>query len=120
MTEIGSANRSNSRFFRWAAGLAIGLLIVGVVLAIALAATYSDANAGLPMLFFGAIYVALAVPICFASAVLAGLSLSRGEGHRRKAIAILCVMAAITWTFKAAPFVFIKSLIEGYLQRPWP
>jgi hypothetical protein len=107
-------------YFRWAARLSIGLLIAGVTLGIALAATYSDANAGLPVLFFGAIYVVLSVPICFASAVLAGLSLSKGEDHRKAAIAILIVMGWITWMFKAAPFQFTKSLIEGYLQRPWP
>ena len=65
-------------------------------------------------------YVVLAVPICFASAVLAGLSLSKGEDHRKAAIAILIVMGSITWIFKAAPFLFLKALMEGYLQRPWP
>jgi hypothetical protein len=107
-------------FFRWAVRLSIGLLVGGVILAISLAATYSNASAGLPILFFSAVYAVLAVPICLASAVLAGLSLSKGENHRKAAIAILIVMGSIAWIFKFAPFLFVKALIEGYLQRPWP
>lgn len=108
------------KFFRWAAGLSMGLLIVGIVLAVALVATYRERDAGLPILFFGMVYVVIALPVCLASAVLAGLSLKKGEGRSNGALAILIVMGAILWIFRWAPFRFTQALIEGYLQRPWP
>ena len=114
------SNRPRAPFFRWAVRLSVGLLIAGVIVAIAITGTYSEANAGLPLLFFGMVFVVFSVPIAFASAVLAALSLSKGEDHRRTAIGILIVMGGIAWTFKAMPFQFAKALIEGYLQRPLP
>jgi hypothetical protein len=115
-----ATGKADARFFRWAARLAAGLVIGAIVLLIALLALYGGADRGTALLLFGFFYVVLAVPICFASALLAGISISKGEPHRRGAIVILIVMGFITWTLKAAPFRLADSLIEGYLQRPWP
>ena len=115
-----AAGNADAKFFRWAARLAAGLAIGGIVLVIALLATYGTANGGLPILFFTVLYVTLSVPICAASALLAGMSLSKGENHRRGATVILIVMGLIALTFRTAPFHLARSLIEGYLQRPWP
>jgi len=115
-----ATGKADAKFFRWAARLTAGLVISGIVLVIALFATFGTKDGGLPVLFFTALYVMLSVPICFAIALLAGVSLSKGEAHRRWAIAILIVMGLIAWTLRAAPFRLVDSLIEGYFQRPWP
>lgn len=105
-----------STYFRWASGLAIGLLVAGVGLAAALAATYREQDAGFPILFFAMIYVGIAVPVCFASAVLAGLSLSKGEGRRNGALVLLIATGSVVWIFKWVPFQFAQKLVETFLQ----
>ena len=115
-----AAATGGARLFRWAARLAAGIVIGAIVVLIALFLIFGSEDGGAPILFFTFIYVVIAVPICLASAVLAGMSLAKGEARRGPAIAILIVMGWVAWTFKAAPFRLADSLIEGYLQRPWP
>lgn len=86
-------------YFRWAAGVLGGFLLCGLILAFILFLTYSDANAGLPMLFFAGMYMAASVPVAATCAVLAGISLAKHERHRAKAIGLLLVSCLVVWTF---------------------
>lgn len=51
----GSERPSSRRYYRWAFGLFGGYFAIAVVLAVVLLATITDANAGLPALFFGGV-----------------------------------------------------------------
>jgi len=100
------------RLYRWAFGLLGGWLICGVILAAVLLASITDANAGYPALFFGALFMATAAPVCIACAILAGASLRRREPHRLAVIGLLVVSSLIALKTLVPTLKFSAALAE--------
>ncbi len=92
-----SASDRRTRYYRWALGLFGGYLIFGIVLAVILLTTITDANAGYPALFFGGLFAAAGFPISVACAVLAGKSLARREPRRLAVISVLIISCLGAW-----------------------
>jgi hypothetical protein len=104
-----------TRYYRWVLGLFGGYLIGGVVLAVILLLSITDANAGYPALFFGSIFVATAAPACVVCAVLAGVSLMRREPYRPATIAVLVVSCLVAWNFLGPAFRLFEGLVRTLL-----
>ncbi len=101
-----------THYYRWVFRLlgayAIGFAVVAVLLLVSI----TDANAGLPALFFGGALVATAVPAFAIGAVLAGFSLAKGEPHRSVMLGIIIVSCLVIWAFHATFFAFGQLLAQ--------
>ena len=115
--ELGTPGRVPRRRlrYRWAFGLFGGWLVCGVVLAVVLLASITGANAGYPALFFGALFMATAAPVCIACAVLAGASLSRHEPYRLAMIGLLVISSLIALKTLVPTLKFSAALAETLL-----
>lgn len=86
-----------TRYYRWVIGLFVGYLVCGIVLAVVLYLSITDANAGYPALFFGGLFAAAGLPVFIACAVLAVKSVVKGEPHRLAVVGVLLVCCLFAW-----------------------
>lgn len=103
-------------YYRWVFGVFGGYLIGGVVLAVILLASITDANAGYPALFFGGVFLATAAPAGSVCAVLAGVSLMRREPYRRTMVGVLVVSCLVVWNFLGTAVRLMEGVAQAVLQ----
>jgi|KBSMisStandDraft_5_1062788.scaffolds.fasta_scaffold451673_2 hypothetical protein len=103
-------------YYRWVFWLFGGWLGCGVVVAVVLLATITDANAGYPALFFGGLFLATAVPVSLACAILAASSLRRQEPYPRAMIALLVISALVAWRSFVPTLKYYAALVQTLLH----
>jgi hypothetical protein len=87
-----------------------------VILVVILVASITDANAGYPALFFGSVFLVIAVPVCVLGAVLAGVSLIKREPYRPAMIGALVVSCLIAWNFYGLALRFFETLVQTLMR----
>lgn len=116
MSESPDVVRARRRYYRWALSLFGGYAIFGVVVLAVLLVSITDANAGYPALFFGALFMASAMPVCALCAVFAAVSLAKREPHRLAVGGVLVVSGLLAVWLAAPAFAVFKGLAQIFLK----